>query len=78
MGSILGPGLFNVFINNLDAGLEGILSQFANNTKLEGDVESLEGREALQGDKLNFNKGKGVLTIDKFSSKYIYIISIRY
>lgn len=33
--------------------LEGILSEFGNNTKLEG---SIEGKEALQGNKLKFNK----------------------
>lgn len=28
--------VFNIFINNSDTGLEGILSKFANNTKLGG------------------------------------------
>ncbi|KAJ7425342.1 hypothetical protein WISP_23674 [Willisornis vidua] len=49
--------------------LKGILSEFADNTKLGGAVPSLEGREALQRDfdklqdwaitnHMNFNKGK--------------------
>ncbi|GAB0183768.1 mitochondrial enolase superfamily member 1 [Grus japonensis] len=83
-GSVLGPALFNILVGDMDSGIECILSKFANDTKLCGVVDMLEGRNAIQRDLdrlerwahvncMKFNKAKcKVLHVGRRNPKHDY------
>lgn len=48
--SVLEQALFNIFVGEMYSETECTFSKFADNTKLCGAVDTLEGRDAIQKD----------------------------
>ncbi|GAB0205025.1 cAMP-dependent protein kinase inhibitor alpha [Grus japonensis] len=83
-GLVLGSALFNIFVSDIDSGIECTLSKFANDTKLCGVLDMPEGRDAIQRDldrlerwayanHMKFNKAKcKVLHMGRGSPKLQY------
>ena len=49
-GLVLDPILFNIFISDLDEGIESTPSEFAEDTELGGVADTLEGFATIQQD----------------------------
>ena len=68
-GSVLGPLLFLIYINDLDSGIVSKISKFADDTKLGGKALAREDCEAIQRDLDNLSSWSEKWLLDFNSTK---------
>jgi hypothetical protein len=85
-GSVLGPILFLIFIDDLDDGLSSAILKFADDTKIYGRVDCWEDRNRLQKDlerlvdwaekwQMSFNVGKcKVMHLGRHNLEWNYVM----
>lgn len=70
--SVSGLALFNIFLGNMDSGLECTLTKCPGDTKLYGVVSAMEGRDAIQED-LDRLRMWACVTLMKFKCKVLHL-----
>ena len=76
-GSVLGPVLFIVFIDDIDEGIRSTVLKFADDTKLVARVGSEEDRERLRQDLIELFKWSEdwqmLFNLDKCAGWYLWL-----